>query len=207
MIPTTTGAANAILRRPTCSTYIGSAPTAVVEVKSSFAKLDTLADNFDLGGSDTRWGVDLTSNLKPSKKDVIRLGLVYGDGVENYMNDAPVDVGIQLNPGGGPRRPIIGVALPVLGVTAFLDHNWNKKFSTAIGYSLVNIKNTNGQVPSDYHRGHYALGNLLYYPVDNVMIGGELQWGRRENFLDGFKSDDVRIQFSFKYNFSKEFKF
>lgn len=169
--------------------------------------VDVVDDAFDLGGSDTRWGVNLTSNLKPSKKDVIRLGLVYGEGVQNYMNDAPVDVGIQLNPGGGPRRPIKGVALPVLGITAFLDHNWNKKFSTAIGYSMVNIENVIGEATNAYHRGHYALGNLLYYPVDNVTIGGELQWGRRENFLDNFRSDDVRIQFSFKYNFSKEFKF
>jgi hypothetical protein len=40
-----------------------------------------------------------------------------------------------------------------------------------------------------------------------VMIGGEFQWGRRENFLDGFKSDDFRIQFSFRYNFSKTFAY
>ena len=51
-------------------------------------------------------------------------------------------------------------------------------------------------------RGHYALGNLLYTPVPNVMVGGELQWGRRENFSDGFKSDGFKVQFSFKYNFS-----
>ena len=38
-------------------------------------------------------------------------------------------------------------------------------------------------------------------------IGSELIWGRRENFLDGFSSEDVHLQFSFKYNFSKEFKF
>jgi len=92
-------------------------------------------------------------------------------------------------------------------MVAFLDHNWNKKFSTAIGYSFMDVDNSNGQAPDAYHRGHYALGNLLYYPVDRVMVGGELQWGRRENFLDGFKSDDFRIQFSFRYNFSKLFTF
>ena len=37
------------------------------------------------------------------------------------------------------------------------------------------------------------------------MIGGEFQWGRRENFADGFKSDGVKVQFSFKYNFSHKF--
>jgi hypothetical protein len=34
------------------------------------------------------------------------------------------------------------------------------------------------------------------------MVGAELQWGRRENFSDGFHSDGLKVQFSFKYNFS-----
>jgi hypothetical protein len=33
-------------------------------------------------------------------------------------------------------------------------------------------------------------------------VGGELQWGRRENNDDGFTSDGFKVQFSFKYNFS-----
>ena len=169
--------------------------------------VDTIDDNVDLGGQATSYGVNLTSNLKFSKNDIGRFAFTYGKGIENYMNDSPVDVGIQLNPGGGPRRPIIGVALPITAMVAFLDHNWNKRFSSSVGYSFQSIDNSNGQAANAFHRGHYALGNLLFYPYDNVMIGGELQWGKRENFLDGFKSDDVRIQFSFKYNFSKEFKF
>jgi hypothetical protein len=39
-------------------------------------------------------------------------------------------------------------------------------------------------------------------PVKNVLLGPELQWGKRDNFSDGFTSDDVRIQFSVKWNFS-----
>jgi len=72
---------------------------------------------------------------------------------------------------------------------------------------MLDIDNSNGQAPNAYRRGHYGLANLLFYPVENAMVGGELQWGRRENFLDGFTSDDFRIQFSFKYNFSKTFAF
>ena len=34
------------------------------------------------------------------------------------------------------------------------------------------------------------------------MAGVEFQWGRRENFSDGFKADDYRLQFSVKYNFA-----
>lgn len=168
---------------------------------------DNVDDAIDLDGSEIGAGINLTSNIKFTENDTGRFAFVFGQGIQNYMNDAADDVGVELNPGGDPRRPIIGVALPMYSLVAFLDHNWNKRFSTAIGYSMMNVDNSNGQLPSAYRRGHYGLGNLLYYPVENVMIGGELQWGRRENFLDGYSSEDVRIQFSFKYNFSKLFKF
>jgi hypothetical protein len=75
-------------------------------------------------------------------------------------------------------------------------------FEHTFGYSLTDIDNTEGQAPNAYRRGHYMLGNVLYYPAPNVMAGAELQWGRRENFSDGFSSDGVKLQFSFRYNFS-----
>jgi hypothetical protein len=84
---------------------------------------------------------------------------------------------------------------------AFLDLNWNSKWTSTVGYSMVDIDNSDGQSDDAYKRGHYALANVLYYPAPNVFLGPEIQWGRRENFRDGFRSDDVRIQFSAKYNF------
>ena len=170
------------------------------------AWVDTNNDQFNLSGSAVGAGLNLTSNVKFGPNDTGRFAFVVGKGIENYMNDAPVDVGIELN-AGDPLRPIRGVALPMWSLVAFLDHNWNKRFSTAAGYSFENIDNSNGQNADAFHRGHYALANLLFVPVENAMVGGELQWGRRQNFLDGFTSDDFRIQFSFKYNFSKKFTF
>ena len=168
---------------------------------------DTNTDNFDLDGSATGAGLNLTSALNFGKKDVGKFSFTYGTGIENYMNDAPVDVGLERTNSSNPRTPIKGVALPVTAFMAYLDHTWNKRFSSSIGYSMLNISNSDGQKPDAFHRGHYASGNFLFYPVDNVMIGTELIWGRRDNFLDGFSSEDVHLQFSFKYNFSKEFKF
>lgn len=43
-----------------------------------------------------------------------------------------------------------------------------------------------------------------YSPVEHIVYGGELQWARRTNFADGFHSNDYRVQFSFKYNFSAQ---
>jgi hypothetical protein len=161
---------------------------------------DLLDDQFDLNQSLTGWGINLSSNLKFAK-DVLRLQYVFGEGIENYMNDSPVDVGAKLNLS-NPVTPIKGEALPIQGIVAFLDHTWSDKWTSTVGYSWQDITNSDLQTPDAFHVGQYALGNLLYYPAPNVMMGGELQWGRRENFSDGFTSDDFRIQFSFKYNFS-----
>jgi hypothetical protein len=117
------------------------------------------------------------------------------------MNDSPVDIGI-VNNLGNPVTPIVGEPIPILGLVAFIDHTWNEKYSSTFGYSWQENDNTDAQAASAFRTGHYVLGNLLYYPAPNVMVGGELQWGRRENFNDGFQSDITKIQFAFKYNFS-----
>ena len=88
---------------------------------------------------------------------------------------------------------------------AFLDLNWNAKWTSTVGYSLVNIDNSDAQAGDAFKRGQYALANVLYYPAPNLFLGPEIQWGKRENFRDGFTSDDVRIQFSVKYSFKHEF--
>jgi hypothetical protein len=119
------------------------------------------------------------------------------------MNDAPVDIGAKANLT-NPRRPIVGEALPVLGIVAFYDFYWNEHFSSAIGYSRVDIDNSNLQTPAAFNTGQYALANLLYYPVKNVMTGFEFLWGRRNNFTDGFAVNDYRLQFSGKYSFNFE---
>ena len=160
---------------------------------------DLLDDQFDLTGKATGWGIDLTSNIKFGQ-DTLHLGAVYGEGIENYMNDAPIDVAPVPN-FGNRFRPILGKTLPVLGLVAFYDRTWNDKWTSSAGYSREDIDTTSGQLPSDFKRGDYALGNLLYNPVSNVTFGGEFQWGRRDN-IDGFRVDDKRIQFSFKYAFS-----
>ena len=161
---------------------------------------DNNDDQLDLTGDDTGWGVNLSSNLKIAKKHVARLSVMFGEGVQNYMNDAPVDVGIQNN-FSNPRTPVVGKALPLVGVVAFLDLNWNAKWTSTVGYSMLDIDNTDGQSDNAFKKGQYALANLLYYPTPNVFLGPEVQWGKRENFRDGFTSDDFRIQFSAKYNF------
>ena len=51
------------------------------------------------------------------------------------------------------------------------------------------------------HRGEYGIVNILYYPVKNMLLGPEFQWGKRTNWHDGYSYNDYKIQFSVKYNF------
>ncbi len=166
--------------------------------------VDTVPDEFDLTGHATGWGLNLSTNLKVGKTGTLRAAVVYGEGIENYMTDAPTDIGAAVNPSGNPRRPFIGEPLPVLGFTAFFDLFWCEQLSTAIGYSRVDIDNSDLQLPVAFNTGQYALVNLLFYPVKNAMAGFEAQWGRRTNFSDGFGVNDFRIQFSARYSFGIE---
>jgi len=125
----------------------------------------------------------------------VEVQAVFGEGIQNYLNDATADVGAT-------GDADIGEALPVLGLVAFYDHTWNAAWTSSFGYSLVDIDNSVAQSPSAFQKGQYAIVNLLNHSVDNLMWGGELQYGKRDNFSDGFSSDDFRIQFSFRYNFS-----
>ena len=161
---------------------------------------DLQPDQYDLAGSATGWGVNLSSNIK-IKKDVLRLQAVYGEGIQNYMNDAPVDVGIQNN--FSQRHDA--------GHWARRCRSWAWWLSTTgPGAQVVEHPRRlagryrptpTARRPTPTRRGQYGLVNLLYYPVPGVMMGAELQYGRRDNNSDGWFEDDIRVQFSFKYNF------
>jgi len=157
----------------------------------------------NLTGHTWGWGAHVSSNIGIGAEDTIKLSIQYGEGVENYMNDAPVDVAPALTT--NIHRPITGDPLPDFAIVAFYDRYWSKKWSTSVGYSMLNIQNNPLQVAASFRRGQYGLVNLLYYPVEDVMAGGEFIWGRRANFTDGWVYDDYRIQFSFRYKFSFKF--
>ncbi|HEX5004739.1 MAG TPA: DcaP family trimeric outer membrane transporter [Gemmatimonadales bacterium] len=163
---------------------------------------DLNAGAIDLSGGATGWGFSLTSRIDAGKKDVVKLAGVYGEGMQNYMNDAPVDIGIQNN-FSDPVQPIIGVALPMWSVMVFLDHTWSEKWTSSVGYSTLVVDNSDGQLPDAFHSGSYVAANLIYYPVPNMLAGIEYVWGQRKNNSDGWTYDDNRVAVSVKYSFSQ----
>jgi hypothetical protein len=161
---------------------------------------DQGTDQYDLSGSATGWGFNLSTNLNLGKNSIFRGQAIYGEAIENLMNDAPVDIGIQNN-FNDPVSPVKGVALPVSSFSAYLDHKWNDDFSTSIGYSTIVIDNSDAQADAAFRKGQYASVNLLYYPVKNFTAGLELIWIDRENYNDGWTDSSTKVQFSLRYSF------
>lgn len=162
---------------------------------------NTVSSSIDLSGSEVGWGFNITSTQHLTPKTLFKGHFVYGKGIENHLTDAGSDVGIQNN-FGDPTTPLLGAALPVIGGLAFLEHTWATKWSSTIGYSRIRIYNSDAQAANAFKAGHYAIANLLYQPFSQFLTGAELQWGKRNNFSDGFDSSALRVQFSVKYSFS-----
>ncbi|MGA9525809.1 MAG: DcaP family trimeric outer membrane transporter, partial [Myxococcaceae bacterium] len=166
---------------------------------------DLGTDAFDLSGDAIGWGVNLSSNIKLPLESVLKLQLVYGEAIQNYMNDAAVDIAVRPNPTNA-LRPLEGVPLPTLGTVVFLDLNWTDWVTSTVGHSFVWVNNSEGQGDTAFHIGQYALANVLFKPTKDFLVGPELQWGQRRNFRDGFVYDAYRIQLSMKYSFADAFQ-
>ena len=160
---------------------------------------------YNLSGNDVGWGVNVSTVINAGKKLKFKLQGETGEGFQNYTADPSPDIALESNPGNA-LTPVQGKALPLWGFFSFAEMKWNEKLQSSFGYSMMTITNSNLQSPDAFKRGQYGLVNVRYYPVDNVMMGIEYQYGKRENFSDGFHSYGNKIQFSLKFNFSQNFQ-
>jgi len=160
---------------------------------------------YDLSGEATGWGVHLSTVLNVTPKTAFRGSIVTGEGIQNYMQDAPTDVGLVVT--GNPAKPADGAPLPITGYMAWIDHNWNDKWWTSIGYSGVAIDNVDAAAgTTSYKKGDYAMLTIGTTPFKNFMTAIEFQWGQREG-EDGFKSEAFKVHIGVKYSFSQIFNF
>lgn len=177
---------------------------------------DNNTDQFNLSGSTLGWGLSLSTKLKLGNKIIYHGAFTTGAGIQNYMNDAEVDIGIKRQYS-NTLTPITGVSIPLIGVVSYFDIYWNRKFSSAVGYSIMKNKTIESQLSTAYKAGQYASINLLYSPAKNCVMGPELQWGMRQNndfegdsrfnlpAAKGNSGTDVKLQFSFRYAFNNTF--
>jgi hypothetical protein len=153
-------------------------------------------------GHKTGWGVSASTAVKLGLATP-KLGIVYGRGIATYMNDGGMDLAPSVSTIFVPPSVILvpeAEAVKLLGVSAYVDFQWAKEWSSSLGYSFTKVDNTNFQDSTTFHKGEYASANLLW-ARDNVLAGGEFLWGRRTD-NDGDKGTDSRMQATFKWSFS-----
>lgn len=153
---------------------------------------NTAAASGEPSGSRPGYGVNLSGTFKVTNKDKLSWQVASGKGIASYMNDGGVDL--------APDADLRAEAVTSLGWLLYYGHSWNDKWTSSIGYSEHRQNNTDGQLFTAFRKGSYSSVNLLYALAGNVMIGGELIWGRLENKL-GMTADDYRVQFSTKVSF------
>jgi hypothetical protein len=159
--------------------------------KLGYERLDNGQKNDELG-----WGINASTGFNTWGKDLLKLQVVYGEGIGNYMNDG----GLDIAPDSADITKANAEAVPLLGISAYYDHYWNDKWSTSLGWSMTDLDLSQGQSDSAFTKGQIAQINLLHYPRDNVLLGTEFSWGEREDF-NGATGNDYRLQFSLKINF------
>ncbi|MCL6683245.1 DcaP family trimeric outer membrane transporter [Sphingomonas alba] len=161
-------------------------------------------DGNEPDGHKTGWGLNLTgaANLGMFTP---RLGVVYGRGIATYMNDGGMDLAPAIDTFRDGNQIVIvpkAEAVKLFGLSAYVDVNWTKNWTSALGYSFDKVDNTNFQDGSAFHKGEYASANLLY-ARDNLLAGLEFLWGKRTD-NDGETGTDTRMQASFKWSFSSK---
>ncbi|QFU77962.1 hypothetical protein EY643_17080 [Halioglobus maricola] len=161
--------------------------------KLGFERKDTGASDHEFG-----WGINASTVIQTTDLDRLKLQVVYGEGIGNYMNDG----GLDIAPKSDDPENNGAETVPLLGIVAYYDHYWNERWSTSVGWSSITLDTTDGQAFDEFETGQIAQINLLHYPTDGVLVGGELIWGERED-VDGASGDDLRIQMSLKVNFPR----
>jgi hypothetical protein len=154
----------------------------------------------NLSGKDVGWGLNLSTVVNAGRFLKFKFQGEYGEGFENYIADVSPDVGLESSD--NALIPVKGKALPAWGFFTFAEIQWNRRLKSSLGYSSLSITNANLQSPDAFKRGQYGLFNVRYDVAANTTFGVEYQYGRRDNFRDGFHSNCNKIQVSFKFNFS-----
>lgn len=158
-------------------------------------------------GSEFGWGLNASGALSVLPQASLKLSVLYGEGIGTYLNDGAPDIGptaqLAPQPGGFPFANLVidSAPVPLLGLSAFGEVQWTGAFASTFGYSQYRISNTDFQTPAAMRLGQYAMANLRWMPVPQIMAGVEYLWGRRED-LGGASGVNNRIQFSLRYAFN-----
>jgi len=167
-----------------------------VQLAGIVRQLRFVGDSGTLDETALGYGLNVSGRNKVGKRDAVMGQIAVGRGIGRYVHSfTGTDSDAALTPAGDLE------ALRTFAAVVAFDHYWNERLRSTASFSFAEIDNDPSQSDSDIHKSQSPHVNLVWFPTDLVMIGGEVMWGRRTN-KNGDKGDAVRLQFSLKYAFN-----
>ncbi len=127
------------------------------------------------------WGAMISSNIKMHKSISAFGQIVYGEGIENYIQDINgKGYDLVVNPQYKGKLQ----TLPTMGWMAGLKVNLTNKWQMNGAYSQVQIWSDNNyfaQAPDTYKLSKYVVANVFYNIIPALNIGAEYLYGTRKN--------------------------
>lgn len=146
------------------------------------------------------WGAMLSGNIALCPAANFFGQIVYGEGIENYIQDLNGN-GYDLVP--NPERLGRLQTLPSMGWLAGLQVNFSPNWQMNAAYSQVTVWNKNGyfaQVPDTYRLSQYVVANLFYNISPAFSVGAEYLYGTRQN-ANHDRAHANRAQMMVQFNF------
>jgi hypothetical protein len=153
------------------------------------------------------WGLNISGNVSLTPDDSMQFQLAHGEGIGRYINDSCCSYYSDTNNSdetggvdGGLDANGDLTAIPVTAGYVYYNKQWNKKWSSAIGYSYLSVDNLVSQKEKALKKSTYTSTNLIWYPTSQVKAGVEVMYGDVQS-NSGLEADNYRLQLSvgFKY--------
>lgn len=127
------------------------------------------------------WGAMLSSTINLHRSINAFGQIVYGEGIENYIQDITGD-GYDLVP--NPNNAGKLQTLPAMGWMVGLTANLTNEWQINGAYSQVQLWNNNNyftEAPNTYKLSKYAVVNIFYNITPALNVGAEYLYGTRKN--------------------------
>lgn len=163
---------------------------------SATMNLQRYFNSHDHSKASLGYGGALSAIFNTTKKDHISLFAVAGQGVANFISDLSgngYNGILEPNP---DKLKLLNSYGGFIGYT----HSWSPKWSSNLIYSFVELQKTSELSNQAFYLSHYALGNIFYQPLDQLMFGIEYIWGNLYEQNDE-RGDANRLQFLAQFNF------
>ena len=142
------------------------------------------------------WGTSVSGKMKMpyvAKEDFMTFSVTYGEGIGSNFNDQPLDAVFD------PTRSEL-TTVPVFGYFVSYEHWWSRQLNSTVVYGFLEADNLDVQSSDSFKETQYASANLVWRPVESLLLGIEGLWGKRED-KGGADGTDLRTLLTTRYTF------